>query len=150
MRKVIYKEWVRGIETEEYKQWKKTSDFPTIPQLYVDGTNCHIEKEGLFHGFVPTAMENNDGSFGNFTEALIELEDGSMVNVDPSLIRFIDSPEADQLAEFAKAAMQGLLSNRGIINTHSEHSSMWVSEHAVMQAKSLIAELKKQKPCQVG
>ena len=63
MRKVIYKEWVRGIETEEYKQWKKAGGPTPCPQPYVDGTNCYIEKEGLFHGFFPTAMENNDGSF---------------------------------------------------------------------------------------
>ena len=146
MRKVIYKEWVRGIETEEYKQWKKAGDPPPIPQPYVDGTNCYIEKEGLFHGFFPTAMENNDGSFGNFTEALIELEDGSMANADPSLIRFIDSPENEQLAEFAKAAMQGLLANTVLVQRYSGQGiRRWISEHAILQAKSMINELNKQK-----
>ena len=146
MRKVIYKEWVRGIETEEYKQWKKAGDPLPIPQPYVDGTNCYIEKEGLFHGFFPTAMENNDGSFGNFTEAWIEIEDGCMVNTDPSLIRFVDSPEADQLAEFAKAAMQGMLANTVLVKWHStEEMRSWISEHAILQAKSMIEELNKQK-----
>ena len=145
MRKVIYKEWVRGVETEEYKQWKKAGNTPPIPQLYVDGTNCYIEKEGLFHGFFPTAMENNDGSFGNFTEALIEIEDGSVVNVDPTLIRFVDKPGDDQLAEFAKAAMQGLFSNAMLSEFHDKTRIDWISEHAVLQAESMIAELKKLK-----
>ena len=146
MRKVIYKEWVRGVEAEEYKQWKKAGDPPPIPQPYVDGTNCYIEKEGLFHGFFPTAMVNNDFSFGNFTEALIEIEDGSVVNVDPSLIRFVDSPEDEQLTEFAKAAMQGMLANSMLVTGPSaEVTRRWVSERAVLQAKSMINELNKQK-----
>lgn len=146
MRKVIYKEWVRGIVTEEYKQWSKIGNTTPIPQQFVDGTNCYIEKEGLFHGFFPMSMENNDGSFGNFTEAWIELADGSMANADPSLIRFVDSPESDQLAEFAKAAMQGMLANTMLIQGPSwEATRMWISEHAILQAKSLIAELNKLK-----
>ena len=65
MRKVIYKEWVRGGEiiSEEYKQWKKSWSAPladtSSPQLYVDGTNCYIEKEGLFMDSSQAAMENN-------------------------------------------------------------------------------------------
>lgn len=95
MRKVIYKEWVKGIETEEYKvsEFLEGMRLEADGKRYIEGTHCHIEKEGLFHGFFPTTMENNDGSFGNFTDALIELEDGSMVNVCPSLIRFVDKPK---------------------------------------------------------
>ena len=107
---------------------------------------CYIEKEGLFHGFFPTSMKNNDGGFGNFTEAWIEIEGGCMVNTDPSLIRFVDSPETDQLAEFAKAAMQGLLAHPMLIRSHStEEIRHLISEHAIFQAKSLIAELNNQK-----
>ena len=121
MRKIIYSEWVHG-------------------------TNCYIEKEGLFHGFFPSSMKNNDGSFGNCTDALIETENGRIVSVDPSFIRFVDSPEIDQLAEFAKAAMQGLLSNTEIINHFDGGHVLWISKNAVFQAKSMIAELNKQKP----
>ena len=116
-----------------------------------DGTSCSIEKEGLFHGFFPTAIENNDGSLVNYTSAFVECEDGSILSALPTLIRFVDKPEEkpedDQLAEFAKAAMQGYLAKTDFIGGQSnEETRRWISEHAVLQAKSLIAELKKQKP----
>lgn len=145
MRKVIYKEWVNGVETEEYK--KATDPLKSIMQShikFVKGTNCNIEKEGLFHGFFPTAMENNDGSFGNFTEALIETADGLMANVHPSLIRFVDSPEDERLAEFAKAAMQGLCGS--FINDLTDRDEYNYAAMSVMIAKATITELKKQKP----
>ena len=132
MRKVIYREWVMG----ELSEGTNT----------VINYGCYIEKEGLFHGFFPTSMKNNDGSFVNCTEALIETENGRIVSVCLPMIRFVDKPEDDQLAEFAKAAMQGLLANPMLIRSHStEEIRRLISEHAVLQAKSLIAELKKHK-----
>jgi hypothetical protein len=89
-------------------------------------------------------MENNDGSFGNFTEALIETADGLMANVHPSLIRFVDSPEDERLAEFAKAAMQGLCGS--FINDLTDRDEYNYAAMSVMIAKATITELKKQKP----
>lgn len=155
MRKVIYTQWVRGVETEEYKHWQKAGgicqpgEYIEQPTVYVEGTNCNIEKEGLFHGFFPATIENNDFSYGNHTEAIIETEDGWIIAVLPSKIRFIDKPEDERLAEFTKAALacvparfknlQGEWQNRPEENIASE---------AVIIAKAAIAELKKQKPCQ--
>ena len=145
MRKVIYTEWILGVETEDYKN----ADFAASLDLdrFVEGTNCYIEKEGLFHGFFPVPIENNDFSYGNYTEAIIETEDGSIVLVPPSNIRFIDKPKSERLAEFTKAALacvparfknfQGEWQNRPEENIASE---------AVRIAKAAIAELKKQKP----
>ena len=136
MRKVIYTEWVMG----ELSEVTNT----------VINYGRYIEKEGLFHGFFPTAIENNDGSFGNFTDALIETEDGRIVSVDPSFIRFVDKPETEQLAEFAKAAMQGILSNESWVNNariaddFDEFKSR-VATASCELAKSMIAELNKQK-----
>jgi hypothetical protein len=95
MRKVIYREWVMGELSEEINT--------------VINYGCYIEKEGLFHGFFPTSMKNNDGSFGNCTEALIETENGRIVNVDPTLIRFVDKPEADQIAELKNSEKRTIL-----------------------------------------
>lgn len=143
MRKVIYKEWVRGIETEEAKKKTASERINMQPHhRYEAGTHCYVEKEGMFHGFFPTSLENNDGSFGNFTEALIETTDGMMVNVCPSLIRFVDKPEDEQLAEFAKAAMQGLCGS--FISDEADRDEYNYAEMSVMIAKATIAELKKQ------
>ena len=137
MRKVIYTEWVHGTSVE------------SSGIGFANNKGYCIEKEGLFHGFFPTAMENNDGSLVNYTSAFVECEDGSILSALPTLIRFVDKPEekpeADQLAEFAKAAMVGLLSNTEIVNHFDGGSILWISKHAVLQAKSLIAELNKQK-----
>jgi hypothetical protein len=145
VRKVIYKEWIQGVETEEYKNAtvKERVIFPSNHR-FVEGTNCNIEKEGLFHGFFPTTIENNDGTFGNFTTALVEVEDGQIVSLDPEHISFIDSPEDEQLAEFAKAAIQGLCSS--FVNDEADRDEYNYAAMSVMIAKATISELKKHKP----
>lgn len=145
MRKVIYKEWVRGIETEEYKKADMFEAMSMDP--FIKGTNCYVEKEGLFHGFFPTSLENNDGSFGNFTEALIETADGNIANVHPSLVRFIDTSESEQRAEFAKAAMQGFLSNHQLVERLEEGGELFhdLVCDSISMANIMIAELKRNK-----
>ncbi len=114
-----------------------------------NGINCSVEKEGLFHGFFQNAIENNDGGVETFTEALIEIEDGSIVNVYPPYIRFIDKPEekpeAEQLAEFAKAAMQGLLSNQDLVERLEQNGELFhdLVCDSISLANIMIAELNK-------
>ena len=99
----------------------------------------------MYHGFGQNYTTCNDGSLVNYTEAIVECDDGKIITIDPTRIRFVDSPEADQLAEFAKAAMQGLFSNAMLSEFHDKDRMDWISEHAVLQAKSMIEELNKQK-----
>lgn len=132
MRKVIYTEWVpvSSIETT------------------VANKGYSIDKIGWFHGFSNGYTSCNDGSLVKYNcpVAFIECEDGKIITRDPSLIRFVDKPEDEQLTEFAKAAMQGLLENTLIVRGHSsEEGIRWISEHALLQAKSIINELDKQK-----
>lgn len=130
MRKVLFKRWIEGIIVPDSNYGK--------PLVYKEGTNCWSELiyEGYFHG-----LSVVDGS----PIALIESDEQIFYRrVDH--FKFVESPEADQLAEFAKAAMQGILTNSGIIDIHDEESGRLVSEHAIMQAKSLIAELNKHEP----
>lgn len=132
MRKVIYTEWVpvSSIETT------------------VANKGYSIDKIGWFHGFSNGYTSCNDGSLVKYNcpVAFIECEDGKIITRDPTLIRFVDSPEDEQLTEFAKAGMVGLLANTVLVKWHStEEMRSWISEHAILQAKSMIDELKKQK-----
>ena len=130
MRKVIYSEWVHGTPGTDVTNNKGYS----------------IDKIGWFHGFGQNYTTCNDGSLVNYTEAFVECEDGKIITIDPTLIRFVDSPETDQLAEFAKVAMVGLLANNTLVRSHSsEVTRRGISEHAILQAKSMIEELKKLK-----
>ena len=44
---------------------------------------------------------------------------------------------------FAAMAIQGLLSNSSIIHIHQKGAIDWISEHAVLQADSLLNQLEK-------
>ena len=126
MRKVLFKRWIEGIPASG-------SDYRN-PLGYKEGTDCWSEMiyEGYFHG-----LSTLDGS----PIALIESDEQIFYRrVDH--FKFVDSPEADQLAEFARAAMQGLLSNTILVQGYSsEVTRRRISEHAILQAKSLLAEL---------
>jgi hypothetical protein len=74
---------------------------------------------------------------------VIELEDGSICSFDQNYIKFIDKPEYEQLAEFAKAAMQGLCSS--FVNDEADRDEYNYAAMSVMIAKATIEELKKQK-----
>lgn len=128
MRKVLFKRWIEGIPS--------SCSVYGSPLVYKEGTDCWSELiyEGYFHG-----LSTLDGS----PIALIESDEQIFYRrVDH--FKFVESPEADQLAEFAKAAMQGFWSNTDLYWQHStEETKRLISEHAVLQAKSLIAELKK-------
>lgn len=125
MRTVIYKEWVRA-------------DHSSTP--IKEGYN--IEKPGLFHGIF-NAWDYADGATPMPSPfAIIEKEDGSMMEMHPSLIRFVDKPEDEQLAEFAKAAMQGLCSS--FVNDEADRDEYNYAAMSVMIAKATIEELKKQ------
>ena len=98
---------------------------------------------GYFHQF------NMNGG------AVIELIDG-MVHIFPSsYIQFLDSPEDEQRAEFAKAAMSGLLASQkecmycdkieGIRPYYSFNEEI-LARSSMRVADALILELKKQKP----
>jgi len=50
-----------------------------------------------------------------------------------------------RLERIATAAMQGLLSNSGIIDIHYEREINWIKEHAMSQALALIEALDKEK-----
>jgi len=75
---------------------------------------------------------------------IIELEDGTMCNRHYLDIQFIDSTENEQLAEFAKTAMHGIISNAAFSNLKSKPYD--IAFLAIVMAKELISELKKQKP----
>lgn len=149
MRKVIYTEWICGIQDEEYKKLDPIDRIGKNP--FKEGTNCNIEKEGLFHGFFPATMGSSDRngptSFGNYTEALIETAEGFVISVHPGSIRFVDSPDVEQRAEFAKAAMQGILATNAeyLFGNTNVPVPCEVARQAVMNADALIAELKNQK-----
>ena len=147
MRRVIYKEWIRGVETEEYKQWKKAGESRQAgesaaqPKIYAEGTNCYIEKEGLFHGFY---ADSNEGL--NFT-SIIELSDGSVVTAGVTMIKFIDSPESEQLADFAKAALACVPARFKDSNGYWKmRDASHIAEESIQIAYSIISGLKSLKP----
>jgi len=81
---------------------------------------------------------------------LCQREDGSVFNVQDIHVQFIDSPRDEQRAEFAKAAMQGMISNStytsNIAKTNAGEFVKILTMESVEVADALIAELKKQKP----
>ena len=87
-------------------------------------------REGWLHGFT------NSGS------AIIETMEKKVEFHAATDLEFVDSPEDEQLAEFAKAAMQGMLSN----SDFSKFQSNSLASMAIATSKDTIAELKKQKP----
>lgn len=130
MRKVLFKRWIEGIPS--------SCSVYGSPLVYKEGIDCWSEMiyEGYFHG-----LSTLDGS----PIALIE-SDGQIFYRRVGHFKFVESPETDQLAEFAKAAMQGMLANSIIVKGNSwEATRMWISEQAIFQAKSMIKELNKQK-----
>jgi len=153
MRKVIYKEWVKGVETEEYKN-APVEERAIFPSHYhfIKGTNCNVEKEGLFHGFYPSFdFIGSNHEIAYCTVAIIEDEEGKILQLNTGVIRFIDNPEDGQRAEFAKAAMQGIISNESWVNNariaddFDEYKDR-VAAASCELADALISELKKQKP----
>ena len=73
----------------------------------------------------------------------VEKEDGTFCIESSTNIKFLDTPEDEQRAEFAKSAMQGILaSNECGVGHNPSTASSW----AVSIADALISELKKQKP----
>ena len=135
MRKVIYTEWVHG-----------TSVVSTETGV-TNNKRYSIDKIGWFHGFGHNYTTCNDGSLVNYTNAIVECEDGEIITIDPIRIRFVDSPEADQLAEFAKAAMQGLLSNQDLVERLEQNGELFhdLVCDSISLANIMIAELNKQK-----
>lgn len=74
-------------------------------------------------------------------DCLVEYSDGSMNYERFYDLMFIDTPEDEQRAEFAKAAMQGYISSG------SNYKMAELINLSILCADELIAELKKQKPC---
>ncbi len=57
----------------------------------------------------------------------------------------VDAEERNyRMFQAATAAMQGLLSNSGIIDIHDERGKNWIKEHSISQARALIEALDKE------
>ena len=111
-------------------------------QKLIDNSNLsEMINEGYFHTFA-----TDDG--GDLY-AIIESTDGLLIDVKPGRFKFIEPLEAidweQRRYELSKAAMEGLLSNSAIIDLHDNETIEWITYHSVLQADTLIAELKKQK-----
>jgi hypothetical protein len=138
MRKVLFQKFIQGVETQEYKQSNdERKMYDDTLKRFEGGTNIFTEMVhvGYFHGFLTNQYGEQIGH--------IEHE-GEMLQVFTSHFKFVDSPEDEQLAEFAKAAMQGMLSNSAFSNLRSKPKD--ISAMSITMAKDTIAELKKQKP----
>ena len=131
MRKVLFKKWVKGVELES----TKGRNVQSWDRDYEKGTQCWSDfiHEGTFHDF----MYN----FGPHGEPYANIEhNGEMVHVETENFKFVDSPEVEQRSEFAKAAMQGIMSSN---ECNIGHNPKTVAEWAVSIADALISELKK-------
>lgn len=141
MRIVIYKEWIRGVETEEYKALKETGRYTFSGVKWIEGTNCYIEKEGLFHGFY---ADSDEGS--NFTSAIIELSDGSVVTAGVTGVRFIDTPAYDQFYDIAKAALACVPARfKGSNGEWNKREVPRIAEEVLQIAEAIILGIESQK-----
>jgi hypothetical protein len=154
MRKVIYTEWVKGVETEEYKN-APVEERAIFPSHYhfIKGTNCNVEKEGLFHGFYPSFdFIGSNHEIASCTVAVIEDKDGKILQLNTEVIHFIDNPEDEQCAEFtntANAILQGLAQRNGWYWQGSgidENLTGFLPSDFAKMYYELISELKKHKP----
>lgn len=111
MRKIKFQKFVPAIATKEYaaSTGRERLNFPK-ENKWTCGTNTWTEYifDGWFHEF-------NRDSDGNVV-AVIESE-GIVLEISVSSLKFTDNIESESLYEFAKAAMQGMLSSGKHFNT---------------------------------
>ena len=150
MRKVIYTDFIPGVETYEWKEYQQILRCPKgepisikAPMQFIVGTNCTVEKEGWFHGIFQ-AYQTPDGRSLPSPMALIEEGCGRLKQIHHSEIRFVDSPEAEQLAEFSKATLACIISRRKDFQGEwYDREAENMAAEAVRIARALIAELNK-------
>jgi hypothetical protein len=127
MRKVIFGKYIDV-------EWIKNDDSLNSSTTIKEGTGVHSEMvyEGVFHSWFDTPQN---------AIAIIEC-DGIIDLISIEHFKFIDTPEDEKRAEFAKAAMQGMLSNRLRENVTGWKLQDYVEE-SVKAADLLIDELNK-------
>ena len=89
-------------------------------------------------------MKGSDPAFPGVKPGLVDVP-GSPDSVQPGLV---PTPGMDIRTELAGRAMEGILSNGGLVDTLPSNGDVyrWIAYRAVSQADAVIAELQKGEP----